>query len=93
MEEWLSGRKHWFAKSAYNFIYTMGSNPISSVTNKYSFSKIKFFIIKEIIILFISRKFKIIYGNVVQLVERMLCKHEVIGSIPIISKILFILNF
>ena len=28
-------------------------------------------------------------GSVVQLAERMLCKHEVIGSSPIISKSLF----
>ena len=29
-EEWLSGLKHWFAKSKYNFFCTMGSNPFSS---------------------------------------------------------------
>ncbi len=31
VEEWLSGRRHWFAKSAYALAHTMGSNPISSV--------------------------------------------------------------
>ncbi len=29
-------------------------------------------------------------GDVVQLAERMLCKHEVTGSSPIISKVLFL---
>ena len=29
-------------------------------------------------------------GGVVQLAERMLCKHEVIGSSPIISKVPFL---
>lgn len=32
VEEWLSGRRHWFAKSAYALAHTMGSNPISSVS-------------------------------------------------------------
>lgn len=29
-EEWLSGLKHWFAKSKYKLFCTMGSNPFSS---------------------------------------------------------------
>lgn len=30
IERWLSGLKHWFAKSTYNEFYIMGSNPILS---------------------------------------------------------------
>ena len=32
LEVWLSGLRHWFAKSTYNLSCIMGSNPISSGT-------------------------------------------------------------
>lgn len=63
-EEWLSGLRHWFAKSAYKFLY-----------HGFKSHFFRFFL-------------HCCYGDVVQLVERMLCTHDVTGSIPVVSKFL-----